>query len=183
MAEKAVERLREYELIDNVNDTTTHVICGDLRRTMNVLRGIVRGTKIVSFHWVRSFCVTSTTQFKKSIFFKVTESMAKGEWLNEDKYPVERFSAAASLYRANKLLLFENNSLYVSSMSKVPKNDLCDLIECVGGKVTNILKRASIIVGQHKPLVDVPCVTSNWILDSIEKGVTLPLTNYIISSA
>ncbi len=109
--------------------------------------------------------------------------MAKGSWLNEDDYKVERFSAAASLYRTKKRRLFgDYESIYVSSKSPIPPRDLCDMIKCAGGELTNVSKKASIIVGQWKPQANVPCVTGTWILDCIEKGLTLPLTDYLITS-
>ncbi len=57
MVEKAVEQLQEFKLVETVNDTTTHVVCGDSRRTLNVMRAVVRGIRIVSFNWVRTFCL------------------------------------------------------------------------------------------------------------------------------
>lgn len=50
--EKAVEEIKGFKVIEIVNDTTTHVVCGDSRRTLNVMRGIVRGVKIVTLNWV-----------------------------------------------------------------------------------------------------------------------------------
>lgn len=53
--------MKRFKLIDTVDDTTTHVICGDSRRTLNVMRGVVRGAKIVTFNWV-CFCILSMKQ-------------------------------------------------------------------------------------------------------------------------
>lgn len=50
--EKAVDEMKGFKIIDVVNDTTTHVVCGDPRRTLNVMRGVVRGVKIISLNWV-----------------------------------------------------------------------------------------------------------------------------------
>lgn len=52
MVEKAIEQIRGFTLTDIVNDSTTHVVCGDTRRTLNVMRGVIRGAKIVSIDWV-----------------------------------------------------------------------------------------------------------------------------------
>ena len=183
MVEKAIDQMKKFELMETVNDATTHVVCGDPRRTLNVMRGVVRGSKIVSFSWVLLLFSKTVNIFKHVFLLKVTESMAEGKWLNEDDYPVERFSAAASLYRTNKRVLFEKEIFYVSSRSKIPSRDLCELIKCAGGELTNVSKKASIIVGHRKPQVNVPCVSGTWILDCIEKGLTLPLTNYLIPYA
>lgn len=52
MVEEAIEQMKRFKLTNIVNDTTTHVICGDPRRTLNVMRGVVRGVKIVTLNWV-----------------------------------------------------------------------------------------------------------------------------------
>ena len=110
--------------------------------------------------------------------------MAKGKFLNEDNYPVARFSAAASLYRQKKTFLFgEYEAIFVSCKSVVPSRDLCDMIKCVGGNLTTVSKKASIVVGQLKTEVNVPCVTGTWVLDCIEQGVTLPLTKYLMGAS
>lgn len=50
--EKAVEKMKGFKIVEAVNDTTTHVVCGDSRRTINVMRGVVRGIRIVTLEWV-----------------------------------------------------------------------------------------------------------------------------------
>ena len=41
-------------MIDEVDDTTTHVVCGGKRRTLNILYAIARGCWVVSQEWVGS---------------------------------------------------------------------------------------------------------------------------------
>lgn len=48
-----VKRLGHFVISDNVTETTTHLICGGPRRTLNVLYGIMRGIMIVHKQWVR----------------------------------------------------------------------------------------------------------------------------------
>lgn len=112
----------------------------------------------------------------------MTDSIAEGKWLKEEDYPVARFSVAASLYQGKKRRLFENyESIYVSGKSTPPRDVLCDIIKCAGGVLTNVLKKAALIVGRWEPEA-APCVTGTWVLDCIEYGMTLPLTNYLITS-
>ena len=47
-----VEKLGGFEFWRTVNETTTHVICGAKRRTVNVLAGTARGSWILSVDWV-----------------------------------------------------------------------------------------------------------------------------------
>lgn len=107
--------------------------------------------------------------------------MASGRFLNEDDYPIDRFSSAASLYRGKKRFLFgDYEAIYVSPKSPIPSPDLCDMVQCTGGKLTTVWRKASVIVGQFKLEANVPCVSGTWILDCIEKGVTLPLSDYLM---
>lgn len=62
MVKSIVKSLGDYTISTEVNKRTTHVVCGDERRTMNVLRGISLGCWIVSVEWVRIssiYCVES----------------------------------------------------------------------------------------------------------------------------
>lgn len=61
---KAVGLLHGFKIVEAVNDATTHVICGDTRRTMNVMRGVVRGAKLVKIDWV------SLTIFPNKLYAK-----------------------------------------------------------------------------------------------------------------
>lgn len=154
-------------MAETVSDTTTHVVCGDARRTINVMRAVVRGAKIVTLEWV-------------------TDSASAGRWLDEDDYPVERFSVAAARYRQagkSSKLFKDYPSIYVSSKSVIPQRDLCDLIRCSGGHVTNVWKQAALIVGQHMSQANAPCVNGTWVLDCIEKGLSLPLVDYYLTNS
>ena len=39
-------------IAENVNETTTHVICGEPRRTLNVLQCLARGAWLLNKSWV-----------------------------------------------------------------------------------------------------------------------------------
>lgn len=49
---QVVDKLGGFSVADNVCETTTHVVTGGPRRTLNVLLGIARGCWILSFEWV-----------------------------------------------------------------------------------------------------------------------------------
>merc|ERR1712071_336571 len=51
--------------VETLDDSTSHIVCGDSRRTMNVMKGLVRGLKIVSLQWVH-------------------DSLREGHWHNEE---------------------------------------------------------------------------------------------------
>ena len=50
--EKCIDELGGCKLQETVDESTTHVVCGDSRRTLNVMHGVVRGLHIVSTDWV-----------------------------------------------------------------------------------------------------------------------------------
>lgn len=47
-----VKNLGGFTVVDNVCESTTHVVSGSPRRTLNILLGIARGCWILSFEWV-----------------------------------------------------------------------------------------------------------------------------------
>ena len=49
-----VGKLGGYKVVAHVGSTTSHVVCGDNRRTLNVLHAIARGCWLLSKEWVSS---------------------------------------------------------------------------------------------------------------------------------
>ena len=47
-----VDSLGGFEVTKIVEDTTTHVVCGATRRTVNVLAGTAKGCWLLSVDWV-----------------------------------------------------------------------------------------------------------------------------------
>lgn len=52
LVKSVIKKLGGFVIKSEVDGTTTHVVCGDERRTMNLLRGISYGCWIVSVDWV-----------------------------------------------------------------------------------------------------------------------------------
>ena len=50
-----VKKLGLFSLAKTVTSSTTHVVAGNGRRTLNILNAIAQGCWIVSPNWVRSF--------------------------------------------------------------------------------------------------------------------------------
>jgi len=53
-----VSKLGDFTVSDSVVVSTTHIVCGDNRRTIKLLLGIARGCWIVSLDWVNSCFAT-----------------------------------------------------------------------------------------------------------------------------
>lgn len=47
-----IRKLGGFEVSKTVKETTTHLVCGAARRTVNVLAGTVKGCWLLSVDWV-----------------------------------------------------------------------------------------------------------------------------------
>ncbi|CAN0182539.1 unnamed protein product [Lampetra fluviatilis] len=75
---RVVRKLGGFELGEDVQESTTHVVLGSPRRTLNALLGIARGCWLLSLAWV-------------------LESAECGHWLEEEPYEMtDTFPAAQS---------------------------------------------------------------------------------------
>lgn len=54
---QVVNSLGGFTVVDAVCESTTHVVSGSPRRTLNILLGIARGCWILSFEWVCAACL------------------------------------------------------------------------------------------------------------------------------
>ena len=52
MVISVVKKLGGFVIAENVNETTSHVICGEPRRTLNVLQCVARGAWLLNKSWV-----------------------------------------------------------------------------------------------------------------------------------
>lgn len=67
-----------FQLESNVTGQTTHLVTLEPLRTVNLLRGIIRGIWILRYDWVM-------------------QSVRCGRWLEEEPFEVRDFSAAVSV--------------------------------------------------------------------------------------
>lgn len=75
---QVIENLEGFKLEQHVTRRTTHLITPSPLRTINMLRGIIRGVWILRFDWI-------------------IESANSGIWLNEEPFEVRNFSRAISV--------------------------------------------------------------------------------------
>ncbi|XP_043916394.1 microcephalin [Protopterus annectens] len=171
---QVVNKLGGFAFSDSVCETTTHVVTGSPRRTLNVLFGIARGCWILSFDWV-------------------LWSLEHGYWIPEEPYEASNHFPAASICRLQQYLskgkyqqdLFVNQPLmYVSSSTQPPFKKLTELIQLCGGKVCKSLRPARICIGDYcgKKLPEIKYLSEQWILDSITQYSVCPFENYILNS-
>ncbi|XP_038656355.1 microcephalin isoform X2 [Scyliorhinus canicula] len=167
-----VKQLGGFLFSDQVTETTTHVIAGHPRRTLNVLFGIARGCWILSFDWI-------------------LWSLEQGCWVPEEPYELSAQFPAATICRLEKQStagayqqdLFANQPLiFISPKSEPPILMLEKLLELCGGKVCKTLRRAGICIGHYKGKrpAGSQYLSENWILDCITQHELCPIDGYVL---
>ena len=157
-----------------VTASTTHVVCGEARRTLSILQGILRGCWVLSKSWIY-------------------ESLENGKWVDEEPFELADFSPAIVNCRMDRqafgssyksTLFSECGSILVTSKktTRPSRTDLQGLIRLGGGSVANLRRVAKILIGEMIESDDQICVNEKWILDSIKFNVVMPLDDYRMSS-
>ncbi|XP_070159062.1 putative leucine-rich repeat-containing protein DDB_G0290503 [Polyergus mexicanus] len=142
----------------NVSRRTTHVVSTGVR-TVNLLRGIIRGCWLVTLEWV-------------------LKSLENNGWLDPEEFEMKHFSKAVQENRKDRQLfgssyipeLFATCGLiYIGHKTTVPCHILKELIKTASGHITENIKLAKIIIGTNG-------LKETWIIDCITTG-ELQLTN------
>ncbi|NWX46265.1 MCPH1 protein, partial [Steatornis caripensis] len=168
---QVVNKLGDFLFSDDVCETTSHVVTGSPRRTLNVMLGIARGCWIVSYEWV-------------------LWSLELGRWISEEPYELSSSFPAAPICRLQRHLstgkyqqnLFSNQPvMFVSPTSQPPCEKLIELIQLSGGKTCKALRQAKICIGKKpgKKYQEIKCLSEKWVLDSITQHTVCPMENYI----
>ncbi|KAM6123355.1 microcephalin [Pterocles gutturalis] len=168
---QVVNKLGDFLFSDDVCETTSHVVTGSPRRTLNVVLGIARGCWIVSYEWV-------------------LWSLELGHWISEEPYELSSSFPAAPICRLQRHLstgkyqqkLFSNQPvMFVSPTSQPPCKKLIELIQLSGGKICKALRQAKICIGKNpgKKYQEIKCLSEKWVLDSITQHTVCPMENYI----
>uniref|UniRef100_A0A671NPD3 BRCT domain-containing protein n=1 Tax=Sinocyclocheilus anshuiensis TaxID=1608454 RepID=A0A671NPD3_9TELE len=152
-----VRNLGGFTVVDNVCESTTHVVSGSPRRTLNILLGIARGCWILSFEWVL-WCLEHR------------------QWVPEEPYELSDHFPAAPICRLQQHLsagehqqdLFQHQRpMFVSPHSQPPCNSLTELIQLCGGTVCRSVRQAGIFIGQYngKKTEGSCSLSEQWILE------------------
>ncbi|XP_074437747.1 microcephalin [Larus michahellis] len=168
---QVVNKLGDFLFSDDVCETTSHVVTGSPRRTLNVMLGIARGCWIVSYEWV-------------------LWSLELGRWISEEPYELSSSFPAAPICRLQRQLstgkyqqnLFSNQPvMFVSPTSQPPCRKLTELIQLSGGIICKDLRQAKICIGKNpgKKYQEIKCLSEKWVLDSITQHTICPMENYI----
>ncbi|XP_056421692.1 microcephalin [Hyla sarda] len=169
---QVVKKFGGFMFSDEVCETTTHVIAGSARRTLNIILGISRGCWILSYDWV-------------------LWSLECGHWIPEEPYelsdhfpgaPICRLQRHLSAGEYSQDLLSSLPAIFISPDSQPPCDKLSDVVQLCGGKVCKTLRPAKVCIGQFtgKKPPNLECVSEKWLLDSITQQKLLPIQNYLL---
>ncbi|XP_046412952.1 putative uncharacterized protein DDB_G0291812 [Neodiprion fabricii] len=160
LVKNTVTTLGSAKLQKIVTRHTTHVISNGTR-TVNLLRGLLRGCWLVSYEWIS----------------KVREAK---EWVNAEKYEIVNFSKAVQENRKEKQLFrtayvseifLTCGLIHIKNKTSTPASILEELVCMASGRITRKPEEAKIIVGRGG-------LKEVWILDSITHGEIQPLELY-----
>jgi len=173
-----VKHLGGFKIVDSFEKRTkpTHVVCGEVRRTLNLLRGIIHSCWLVTPEWVMA-------------------SLEKEKWMPEEKYLSNKLYPQAVQYRKRLLKaneryrLFDadnSKSVFVGSLATGQREDAIDLVKRIGGKIVNSALQADLCIGSYEKDVEdksqksVPNVRELWLYDSITQCKLLPYNDYLM---
>ncbi|XP_017011003.3 LOW QUALITY PROTEIN: microcephalin [Drosophila takahashii] len=172
---KALRKLRGMRLDPTVTQRTTHLVSLEPRRTLNLLRGLMRGVWIVSYQWVLA-------------------SIRAGKWISEEPYELTRFSRAIEICRTERQAfgvhyqceLFRfMEPFYVSSLCRpVQFNNMKELLLLGGATLTENRFKAKYIIGDKRRAEDERVYLDPfWVLDSITNMQIQKFGKYLMKSA
>ncbi|CAG9864508.1 unnamed protein product [Phyllotreta striolata] len=168
--EQVVRKLGRFAVEDEVSSRTTHLVVGEPKRTINMLRAITMGCWVLRKEWL-------------------LRSLEAGRWVEEEDYEVVEFSPAVQACRLMRqafgpfsvMDIFEDCGPIYVYLGSIPRcSDLRELVVACKGKITKVLSRAAVVVGQVTDQSRAVCVSEKWILDSITANKMLPLKDYLL---
>ncbi|XP_060237427.1 microcephalin isoform X1 [Meriones unguiculatus] len=167
---QVVNALKGFSFSPEVCESTTHVLVGNVVRTLNVLMGIARGCWILSYEWV-------------------LYSLEWGHWISEEPFELSETFPAALICRLERQLstqqyqgtLFANQpKMFIAPASSPPRAKLCELVRLCGGQVSPAPELASLIIGPYsgKKEERIQYLSEKWVLDSITQHKVCDFKNY-----
>eukprot|EP00118_Oscarella_pearsei_P026835 m.310502 g.310502 ORF g.310502 m.310502 type:complete len:585 (+) comp52066_c0_seq1:51-1805(+) len=165
IAESVVSKLGGFQLVNEVRSSTTHVICGKARRTINVLKGIAQGCWLLSFDWILT-------------------SLESGKWVDEEKFEVYEKFPGAKISRLKKQkespgILSSAPLIFVSKEAEPSHSVLTELVQLCGGQLAGTRRNSeAVCVGRRQDGVAGTWVSEKWILDSVSNQEIMPSEEY-----
>merc|ERR1712105_154237 len=118
MVKDLVRKFGQFTFSSSVTTSTTHVISGEGKRTLNLLKGLMQGCWLLTKEWAYS-------------------SLEEGRWAPEEPFEMVNFSPAVRNMREERIncggafkseLFKDVGTVYVSGECRAPKDELRQLI-------------------------------------------------------
>ncbi|XP_052870700.1 uncharacterized protein LOC128276268 [Anopheles cruzii] len=147
----------------DVTDNTTHLVTLEPRRTINLLRALIRGLWIVRYEWI-------------------VQSVRQERWLPEEQFEVRDFSAAVQINRSERqafgshyrnVIFADYGPFWISRRCAIPAEQLREILLLCRANVAESRTKAKYLVVPQDPDRDYRtneqqiCIDALWILDSI----------------
>ncbi|XP_058298949.1 microcephalin isoform X3 [Hylobates moloch] len=122
---------------------------------------------------------------------KVLWSLELGHWISEEPFELSNHFPAAPLCRSEchlsagpyrGTLFADQPVMFVSPASSPPVAKLCELVHLCGGRVSQVPRQASIVIGPYsgKKKATVQYLSEKWVLDSIIQHKVCASENYLL---
>ncbi|XP_071523507.1 microcephalin-like isoform X2 [Panulirus ornatus] len=173
-----IKKLGSYEVTEQVNHSTTHVVCGEARRTLNLLFGIARGCWILDVSWLY-------------------QSLEMEAWAPEEPFELFSFCPGAKICRQQKenqgasyqQTLFSGVGSICVLEGCIPSSaHLRELLHLCGAVLVSSSRNANLVIGKYTvasgargSIAQITHVSEKWALDSIQQHKIQPLADYKLS--
>lgn len=94
--QQIVKKLGGFYVEDEVTNSTTHLVAGEPKRTINLLRAVARGCWILKHEWVE-FDLFYFPLSLNHFHLQLLKSLEAGKWLPEEEYELTEFSGAVQV--------------------------------------------------------------------------------------
>lgn len=154
----------QFGVVPEMNDRVSHLVIEEKKRTLKVLEAISRGIWVLKFDWILA-------------------SIEKGAWVDEKHFEASDWFPGCELTRTTTKKLLESKKIYIQgSTDNIPREALETLVLNAGGSLSPT-KNCDYCFTDRYLVSNLPkgvnCLSSLWLLDSIEQGKLLPQTDYI----
>ncbi|XP_042235495.1 microcephalin-like isoform X2 [Homarus americanus] len=173
-----IKKLGGFQVINTVNSSTTHVVCGETRRTMNLLLGIARGCWILDVCWLY-------------------QSLEMASWAPEEPFELFIFCPGAKICREQRenqrtsyqQTLFSGvGSIFVKEGCIPPSKQLKKLLHLCGADLVTDIREANLVIGSptaasgaRRDFAQITHVSEKWALDSIQQHKIQCINDYSVS--
>ncbi|KAK4312922.1 hypothetical protein Pmani_015693 [Petrolisthes manimaculis] len=169
-----IKKLGGGKVSEVVGDETSHVVCGEERRTISFLMGIARGCWILSDIWLY-------------------QSLEMNAWAPEEPFEMFQYAPATKICREQRMnqgaayhqTLFSGvGSICVLEGCSPPATALRTLLLLCGADVVQSVRCANLVVGRklqnncQRNTCQTTLVSEKWVLDCVVQHKIRPTDNY-----